>query len=149
MFINILQIISLSKTNQSTVGKMYWVNLKLNQNNFVCYFLFIYINISHQCGLLKISLPNIFFHFLILYKPLKRELCMSQMVKNLPAMKETWVRSLSWKDPPEKGVTAHRSILAGRVLWTEEPLKGINERYKQYLYIITDFLIIKNTLFKL
>ena len=52
MFIKILQIIfkiSLSKTNQSTMGKMYWVSSKLNQNNFVCYFLLkiIYINISH------------------------------------------------------------------------------------------------------
>ena len=34
-------------------------------------------------------------------------------VKNLPAMQETWVRSLGWKDPLEEGVATHSSILAG------------------------------------
>ena len=42
-------------------------------------------------------------------------------VKNLPAMQETWVRSLGWKDPPEKGMATHSSILAWRIPWTEEP----------------------------
>ena len=42
------------------------------------------------------------------------------MVKNLPAMQETWVRSLSWEDP-EKGIATHSSILAWRISWTEEP----------------------------
>ena len=43
------------------------------------------------------------------------------MVKNLPAMQETWVRSLGWEDPLEKGTATHSSILAWRILWTEEP----------------------------
>ena len=43
------------------------------------------------------------------------------MVKNLPAMQKTWVRSLSLKDPLEKGVATHSSILAWRIPWTEEP----------------------------
>ena len=43
------------------------------------------------------------------------------MVKNLPAMKETWVRSLVWEDPLEKGMATHSSILAWRMPWTEEP----------------------------
>ena len=42
------------------------------------------------------------------------------MVKNLPAMQETWVRSLGWEDPLEKGTATHSSILAWRILWTEE-----------------------------
>ena len=46
---------------------------------------------------------------------------MSQAVKNLPAMQETWVRSLSWKDPLELGMTTYSSILAWRIPWTEEP----------------------------
>ena len=45
----------------------------------------------------------------------------AQMVNNLPAIQETWVRSLGWKDPLEKGMTTHSSILAWRILWTEEP----------------------------
>ena len=38
---------------------------------------------------------------------------MAQMVKNLPAMHETWVRSLGREDPPEKGMATRSSILAG------------------------------------
>ena len=41
---------------------------------------------------------------------------MAQMVKNLPAMRETWVRSLGWEDPLEKGTATHSSILAWRIL---------------------------------
>ena len=43
------------------------------------------------------------------------------MVKNLPAMQETWVRSLGWEKPLEEGMTTHSSILAWRIPWTEEP----------------------------
>ena len=43
------------------------------------------------------------------------------MVKNLPAMWETQVRSLGWKDPQEKGMGTHSSILAWKISWTEEP----------------------------
>ena len=46
---------------------------------------------------------------------------MAQLVKNLPAMWETWVRFLGWEDPLEKGKAAHSSILAWRMPWTEEP----------------------------
>ena len=42
-------------------------------------------------------------------------------VKNLPAMRETWVRSLGWEDPLEEGMATHSSILAWRIPWTEEP----------------------------
>ena len=45
----------------------------------------------------------------------------AQMVKNLPAMQEPWVRSLGWEDPLEKGLATHISILACRIPWTEEP----------------------------
>ena len=43
------------------------------------------------------------------------------MVKNLPAMQETWVRSLGREDPLEKKMTTHFSILAWRIIYTEEP----------------------------
>ena len=45
----------------------------------------------------------------------------AQTVKNLPAMQETWVQSLGWDDPLEKGMATHSSILAWRIPWTEEP----------------------------
>ena len=45
----------------------------------------------------------------------------TQMVKNLPAMRETRVHSLGWGDPLEKEMTTHSNILACRIPWTEEP----------------------------
>ena len=43
---------------------------------------------------------------------------MAQLAKNLPAMRETWVRSLGWKGPLEKGKATHSSILAWKIPWT-------------------------------
>ena len=45
----------------------------------------------------------------------------AQTVKNLPAMRETWVQFLGWEDPLEEGMATHSSILAWRIPWTEEP----------------------------
>ena len=45
----------------------------------------------------------------------------AQMEKNLPAVWETWVWSLGWKDYLEKGMETHSSIPAWRIPWTEEP----------------------------
>ena len=42
----------------------------------------------------------------------------AQMVKNPPAMQETWVQSLGWEDPLEKEMATHSSILAWRIPWT-------------------------------
>ena len=54
------------------------------------------------------------------------------MVKNLPAMWETWVRSLGWEDPLEEGMETHSSILAWRILmdrgaW-QATVQGITKR---------------------
>ena len=43
------------------------------------------------------------------------------MVKNPPAMQETWVRSLGQEDPLEEGMATHSSLLAWRIPWTQEP----------------------------
>ena len=45
----------------------------------------------------------------------------AQMVKNPPAIQETWVQLLGQEDPLEKGVATHYGILALGILWTEEP----------------------------
>jgi len=45
----------------------------------------------------------------------------AQVVKNLSAMQETWVQSLGWKDPLEKGIATHSSILAWEIPLTEAP----------------------------
>ena len=49
------------------------------------------------------------------------ESLVTQMVKNLPAIQETWVRTLCWKDLLEKQMATRSSILAWGIPWTEEP----------------------------
>ena len=46
----------------------------------------------------------------------------TQLVKNPPAMWESWVRSLGWEDPLEKGKATHSSILASRIPWTVQSI---------------------------
>ena len=48
-------------------------------------------------------------------------LSVAQMVKNLPAMWKTWIQSLGWENPLEKGMATRSRILAWRIPWTEEP----------------------------
>ena len=52
----------------------------------------------------------------------KRKLGFSggSVVKNLPAMQETWVGSLSWENPPKEEMATHSSILAWKIPWTED-----------------------------
>ena len=45
----------------------------------------------------------------------------AQRLKHLPAMRETWVRSLGWEDPLEKEMATHSSVLAWKIPWMEEP----------------------------
>ena len=46
---------------------------------------------------------------------------MAQAVKTLPAVQETQVQSLGWKEPLEKEIATHSSILAWEIPWTEKP----------------------------
>ena len=56
----------------------------------------------------------------------------AQLLKNLPAMGETWVRSLGWEDPVEKGQATHSSILAWRIPWTVERVAEIWTRLSNF-----------------
>ena len=71
------------------------------------------------------------------------------MVKNLPAMQETWVQSLGQEDPLEKGMATHSTILAWRIPWTEEPgrpqsmgsqesdtTQGLNDDNEQDMFLV-------------
>ena len=49
---------------------------------------------------------------------MKKSSPLAQLVRNPPAMQETWVRCLRWEDPLEKGKATHSSILAWRIPWT-------------------------------
>ena len=61
----------------------------------------------------------------------------TQMVKNQPAMQETWVWSLGREDPLEKGMVTHSSILAWRIPWTEESgrLESIGSKRVRHYWI--------------
>ena len=48
----------------------------------------------------------------------------AQLVKKLPAIQETWIRSLGWEDPLEKGKATHSSILAWRILYSHGVTKS-------------------------
>ena len=52
------------------------------------------------------------------YIPHIKASLVAQLVKNLPAMWETWVPSLGWEDPLEKATATHSSFLAWRISWT-------------------------------
>ena len=53
----------------------------------------------------------------------------SLVVKNLPPMRQTWVRSLGWEDPLEKGKATHSSILASRIPWTVYSMESQRVRH--------------------
>ena len=52
---------------------------------------------------------------------------MTLMVKSLPAVQETQVRTLGWEDPLEKETATHSGILVWRIPWTEEPVATVHE----------------------
>ena len=70
----------------------------------------------------------------------------AQKVKNLPAVKETWVRSLGWEDPLVKGMATHSSILVWRIPWTEQP-GGLQSTGSQRMQAMQENLINLHVLF--
>ncbi len=73
------------------------------------------------------------------------------MVKNLPSMQETWVRSLGWEDPLEKGMAIHSSILAWKIPWNHKEL-DMTERLTltffslSYIFLKRSILIFNSSL---
>ena len=59
----------------------------------------------------------------------------AQLVKNLPSVWETWVQSLGWEDPLEKGTATHSSILAWRMSWTVQPIGSQRVRHDWATFI--------------
>ena len=66
---------------------------------------------------------------------------MAQMVKNLPAMPETQIRSLGREDPLEKGMATHSRILTWRIPWTEEHIGLHRVRHYSHFFMIAIFLV--------
>ena len=76
-------------------------------------------HISHKCWFAGKTLPSQGSTCKLLAEHyLARASLVAQLVKNSPAMQDTWVRSLGLEDPLEKGMVIHTSILAWRIPWT-------------------------------
>ena len=73
-------------------------------------------------GTVPRTLGKVILSSLLLFTYKKeRASLVAQRIKRLPAMQETWVRSLGWENPLEKEMATYSSILAWRIPWTEEP----------------------------
>ena len=72
----------------------------------------------------------------------------AKRVKKLPGIQETWIQSLSWVDPLEKGMATHSSILAWRIPWTEGPVGyspwGCKELDRTKQLIFSHFFALRN-----
>ena len=79
------------------------------------------LHFMNTCNFPNKLIYNRLFKNILIKSNLYIPTMVAQTVKNLPAMKETWVWSLGWEDPLEKGMTIHSSIIAWRILWTEDP----------------------------
>ena len=74
---------------------------------------------------------------------------MTQKVKHLPVMQETWVLSLGWEDPLEKEMATHSSTLAWRIPWMEKPcrLQSMkSQRQTQLTSLTNEYLNVRTAL---
>ena len=75
------------------------------------------LNSSSVFSLLQLLWPplRLSYLFIYLFDYLRSSSLVAQMVKNPPAIWETWIQSLGWENPMEEGMTTHSSILAWRI----------------------------------
>ena len=93
------------------LNKHYWSVLKCSNPIFPHLY----------CWVCPMSSKNLLLYFSVVQFTFVFLIQVVLVVKNLPAMQETWVRSLGWEDPLEKGMATHSSVLSWRISWTEEP----------------------------
>ena len=79
------------------------------------------------------------------HSPASQPSLIAQLVKNLPALQETWVQSLGWEDLLEKGKATHSRILTWVITWTEEPgrLQSIGSQRVRYYQMTFTFKILE------
>ena len=121
---------------------------------YLCVFVVVHIHFLKKIRVLQIYTVCVLFQFYVNYVWLYSTASLvSQTVKNLPTMRDTWVQSLGWEDPLEKERATHFSILAWRSPWTEAIVYGIIESdtterltlcilflfYVNYVWLYTSF----------
>ena len=79
------------------------------------------------------SSTSIYFKFILSFF---MDSLVAQLVKNLPAMRETWVQSLGWEDPLEMGKAIHSSILAWRIPWMGHRESTITEWHSLHFVLL-------------
>ena len=102
--------------NVSCHSELQFPVVKQRQSSFSCI-------LDRSMNTSLINFTSIYIIISLLMQPFVSQLqasLVAQMVKNLPALYETRVRSLGWEDPLEEGMATHSSILAWRIPWTEE-----------------------------
>ena len=101
--------------SSASIQKLFYGNSSTWRGSFDVFVVEKMVSLFYSSAILKPALP---FH--LKYSNVWASL-VAQMVKIPPAMQETWVQSLGWDDPLEKGMSTHCSILAWESPWTEEP----------------------------
>ena len=79
-------------------------------------------------------------------EPLYLASLVAQLVKNPPAVRESWVRSLGWEDPLEKGKATHSRILAWRIPWSIQSMGSQRVRHKWATFTFTFSWLLRGTL---
>ena len=98
-----------------------WCLCILNQKSlFLCLYLLLLFSTLLLEPLIHTLYYLFHFNFYRSEQVKNNMLILTQIVKDLPAIRETWVRSLDQKDPLEKGMATHPNILAWRIPWAEE-----------------------------
>ena len=77
--------------------------------------------VSLALGGFQLWISHLVLGLIVSASPKDGSSLVAQMVKNLPAMQKTWVRSLGREDPLEKEIATHSNVLAWKIPWKEEP----------------------------
>ena len=94
-------------------------------------FIFSSFCVNHSTVLATLGLPPMFSQIVF------TDILVAQLVKNSPAIMETWVWSLGWKDPLKKRKATHSGILPWRIPWTVQPMGSQRVRYDWETFTFT------------
>ena len=110
----ILSIKNFQKKNFSSLVNIFWIYFFIRK----------WRGVNLHSRVFALPFVNICYSFVVIQPLLKWVSLVAQLVKNLPAMLETWVQSLGWEDPLKKGKATQSSILAWRISWSIQSMES-------------------------